>query len=510
MTMETQPPPVTHGDDASHEDHSKAAQIRQQRIDTVAALRDMGVNPYPYTFNVTKNNQALQDQYAHLPNGEETADVVYVAGRVMASRNSGLFMDIQDITGKLQLVSHKDHLDAASIELLKLVDIGDTIGAKGVIRRTPRGELSVRVETLTMLSKSLLPLPEKYHGLTDLETRSRQRYLDLIMNEESRMTLRKRSLIIQAIRQYFIEQGFIEVETPILQTIAGGAAARPFKTHHNTLDMEMYMRIAPELFLKRLVVGGLWDKVFELNRNFRNEGISPKHNPEFTMVEAYQAYADYNDMMTLVENLVATVAQQVLGTTTITFHDHTIELAAPWKRISMIDAVKEHTGVDFNTINTDEEARNAAKSLGIEIDNRLNWGYTLELIFEEKVEPLMIQPVHVIDYPKETSPLAKVHRDNPRLVERFETRIAGWEVANAFSELTDPIDQRARFEAQLTERDAGNDEAHQMDEDYVTALEYGLPPTGGLGIGVDRLVMMLTGKTHIRDVIAFPTMRPRA
>lgn len=492
-----------------HGDGPGASRIRETRLEKAEALRAQGVNPYPYTFHKSHTNVQLQDQYKDLPAGEETTDAVSVAGRVMALRNNGMFIDLQDASGKLQIFCHKENLAEDGLSLLKQVDIGDMVGAEGTIRRTPRGELSVKVTRIEMLSKSLLPLPEKFHGLTDKETRYRQRYLDLIMNEDTRDTLRKRSLIVSAIRRVFLEKGFLEVETPMLQTIAGGAAARPFVTHHNALDLEMYMRIAPELFLKRLIVGGISEKVFELNRNFRNEGISPKHNPEFTMVEAYQAYADYYDMMDLVEELVTTVAQDVLGTLEINYQGQEINLARPWKRMTMIEAVRNETGLDFDTISTDDAARAAAKSVGLETDVAWGWGKTLEYVFEERVEPKLIQPVHIIDYPKETSPLAKVHRSDPRLVERFETRINGWEVANAFSELSDPVDQRARFEAQLEARDAGDDEAHQMDEDYVAALEYGMPPTGGLGIGIDRLVMILTDSPTIRDVIAFPTMRPR-
>ncbi len=486
-----------------------ASRIRETRIEKLSALREQGINPYPYKFEKTHNNEGIQQKYQDLPAGEETQDVISVAGRVMAIRNSGMFIDLMDSTGKLQLFSHKENLDEATLALVKQIDIGDFVGATGTIRRTPRGELSVKTQSLQLLSKSLLPLPEKFHGLTDKETRYRQRYLDLIMNEETRDTLRKRSLIISAIRQFFLNKGFLEVETPMLQTLAGGAAAKPFITHHNALDLEMYLRIAPELYLKRLIVGGISEKVFELNRNFRNEGLSPKHNPEFTMIEAYQAYADYHDMMELTEELVSSVAQQVLGTQTINYQGHEISLNRPWKRLTMIEAVKDETGEDFNQIQTREEAHQSAKKLGLETDPAWGWGKILEFIFEEKVEPKLIQPVHIIDYPKETSPLAKVHRSDSRLVERFETRINGWEVANAFSELSDPLDQRARFEAQLKAREAGDEEAHQLDEDYITALEYGMPPTGGLGLGLDRLVMLLTNSPSIRDVIAFPTMRPK-
>lgn len=485
------------------------SKIRESRIEKLRVLRAQGIEPYPYRFEKTDPHQALHNLHEGLPPGEETSDSVKVAGRIMAMRNSGMFIDLLDDTGKIQVFCHKESLSEKGLELLKLLDIGDILGVEGTVRRTPRGELSIRAKELLLLSKSLLPLPEKFHGLADKETRYRQRYLDLIMNPETRDTLHKRSRIVSAIRQFFLDQGFIEVETPMLQTLPGGAAARPFVTHHNALDLEMYLRIAPELYLKRLIVGGFSEKVFELNRNFRNEGISQKHNPEFTMVEAYQAYADYHDMRELTETLINSVAMQVLGTETIIYQGQEIHLARPWRRMTMIEAVRTETGLDFDRIATAQEALDAARTIGLEPDDRWSWGKTLEFIFEERVEPHLIQPTHILDYPKETSPLAKAHRQDSRLVERFETRIYGWEVANAFSELSDPIDQQARFEAQLEARDAGDEEAHRLDTDYIMALEYGLPPTGGLGIGVDRLVMLLTDSSSIRDVIAFPTMRPR-
>ncbi len=499
--------PETQPEAAHSSEH--AAQIRQGRIDKLAAWEAAGMNPYPYHFTKSHNNAALQAQYAHLENGVETEDVVSVAGRVMALRNSGMFIDLQDPSGKLQVFCHKENLSEAQLQALKLVDVGDHIGATGTIRRTPRGELSVKCTSFLILGKSILPLPEKYHGLTDTETRYRQRYLDLIMNPQSRETLVKRSRIIAEIRRLLIEKDFLEVETPMLQGIAGGAAAKPFITHHNSLDTDMFLRIAPELYLKRLIVGGLAERVFELNRNFRNEGISPRHNPEFTMIELYQAYADYHDMMSLTEEIVITVAQKVLGTTLINFQGTDIDLAGPWPRKSMIQCVLEETGQDFAKILTDAEARGAAQLLHVEVEDYDTWGTALEKVFEVKVEHKLIQPIHIIDYPREISPLAKVHRDDPRLVERFETRINGWEVANAFSELSDPLDQRQRFEAQMAQRDHGDDEAHQMDEDYITALEYGMPPCGGLGIGIDRLIMVLTNSANIREVIAFPTLKPR-
>lgn len=485
--------------------------IRQGRIEKAEQLRAAGHNPYPYHFDKTASADELQKKYAELESGVETEDSYQVAGRIMAMRNSGMFLDLEDESGKLQVFCHKDSLAEADQPLLKLLDVGDIVGATGTIRRTPRGELSLRTKHLEVLCKSLLPLPEKYHGLTDVEARYRQRYLDLIMNEDTRQTLRQRSLIVSGIRRFFEARGFLEVETPILQTQAGGAAAKPFMTHHNALDLELSLRIAPELYLKRLVVGGLAERVFELNRNFRNEGISVKHNPEFTMMEAYQAYADYNDMMSLLESLVASLCQQVFGTTELTFQGQQISYKTPWKRITMADAVKEKCGVDFMTLKSGDEAYQALTKLGYgdRVDSKESWGKQLLFLFEELVEPSLIQPTHVIDFPKEVSPLAKTHRNDERLVERFEAFVNGWEIANAFSELSDPIDQRQRFEHQLAERAKGDDEAHLLDEDYITALEYGLPPTGGLGVGIDRLVMLLTDKHNIRDVIAFPTMRPR-
>jgi lysyl-tRNA synthetase class 2 len=485
------------------------AHLMATRLDKLRQLTELGMEAYPYSFNKSHNNAELQCKYASLANGEETTDEVNVAGRVMAIRNSGLFMDLLDDSGKIQVVCHKDHLDPELAEPLKLLDIGDIIGVTGIVRRTPRGELSVRASRFKLLTKSIRPLPEKYHGLHGVEQRYRQRYVDLIVTPEARDTLRKRSLMIAEIRKYLTERGYLEVETPMLQSMASGAAARPFLTHHNSLDMDMVLRIAPELYLKRLVVGGLSEKVFELNRNFRNEGISPRHNPEFTMMEIYQAYADYQDMMDLTEAIVTHIAQTVLGTLDITFQGQTISLARPWARKTMVEAVKEATDIDFLTIETEQAAREAAKSVQVHVEPSDGWGKVLEKVFEDKVEPTLIQPTHIYDYPRETSPLAKVHRSNPRLVERFETRINGWEVANAFSELNDPIDQRARFEAQLKEREKGDDEAHGMDTDYITALEYGLPPTGGLGVGIDRLIMLLTDSPNIRDVIAFPTLKAK-
>lgn len=490
-----------------HESISPKETIRQARVQKLADLADKGINPYPYSYNKDANAKDLQEKYKDLPTGEETEDYYSVAGRIMAMRNSGMFIDLMDASGKIQVFCHKDNLDEEAIKTLKLIDIGDIAGFYGSIRRTPRGELSIKVKRYKLLSKALLSLPEKFHGLTDVETRYRQRYVDLIVNEESRDTLRKRSLIVQKIRQYLTNQGFLEVETPMLHPQAGGATARPFVTHHNSLDMEMYLRIAPELYLKRLMVGGLSEKIFEINRSFRNEGLSPKHNPEFTMIELYQAYVDYNEMMALVENMVSSIAQDVLGTMKIKYGDQEIDLTPPWDRKTMLGAIKEYTGIDFNTFYTAKEAADKAKEMGIEVEDTDKWGQILDKIFEEKVEPHLIQPIHIIDYPRDISPLAKVHRDNDRLTERFESRVNGWEICNAFSELTDPIDQRNRFEAQAKAKAEGDEEACDIDEDFINALEYGMPPTGGMGMGIDRLTMLLTNSQTIREVIAFPTMR---
>ncbi len=481
--------------------------IRQARIQKLTDLADKGINAYPYSFNKNANAADLHEKYKELPTGEETEDFYSVAGRIMAMRNSGMFIDLMDATGKIQIFCHKENMSEEDIKTLKLIDIGDFIGVTGSIRRTPRGELSIKAKEYKLLSKALLSLPEKFHGLTDVETRYRQRYVDLIVNEESRDTLRKRSLIIQKIREYLSKQGFLEVETPMLHPQAGGASARPFITHHNTHDMDMFLRIAPELYLKRLMVGGLSEKIFEINRSFRNEGMDTRHNPEFTMIELYQAYVDYNEMMALTENLVSTIAQEVLGTMKIKYGENEIDLTPPWDRKTMLGAVKEYTGIDFNQYFTAKEAADEAERMGVHVEKTDNWGQIIDKIFEDKVEPHLIQPIHIIDYPRDISPLAKVHRDNDRLTERFETRVNGWEIANAFSELTDPIDQRMRFEAQAKAKAAGDEEACDIDDDYIQALEYGLPPTGGMGMGIDRLVMLLTNSQSIRDVIAFPTMK---
>lgn len=481
--------------------------IRQGRINKAEEFRKQGINPYPYKFNKTASAKELQEKYKDLEAGAETQDYCSIAGRVTAVRNSGMFIDLMDDTGKIQIFCHKQNIDAEKLKQLKLIDIGDIMGFEGTVRRTPRGELSIKAEKFEILTKSLLPLPEKFHGLTDVETKYRKRYIDLIINEETRDTFRKRSLIIRKIREFLDKRGYLEVETPILQTVASGANARPFTTHHNALDMDMTMRIALELYLKRLIVGGVSERVYEIGKCFRNEGIDTRHNPEFTMLEMYQAYADYNDMMELIENMTAFIAQEVLGTLKIKYGENEIDLTPPWDRKTMLGAIEEYTGIKFDASQTFEEAVKLAESIGVNTEECTNWGRVIETVFEEKVEPSLIQPVHIMDYPKEISPLAKVHRNNDKLTERFETRVNGWEIANAFSELTDPVDQRQRFEAQALAKASGDEEAMEIDDDFIEALEYGMPPTGGMGIGIDRLVMLLTNSPAIRDVIAFPAMK---
>ena len=495
--------------DDTQKDTTNLTDPRQAKEHKLAELRDKGIEPYPPKFERSHQAGEIQAQYDSLADGEETEDAVRVAGRIMAIRNNGMFIDLMDATGKVQIFCHKQSMDEEALANLKLLDIGDIVGAVGTMRRTPRGELSVRCTEVVVLTKSLLPLPEKHHGLTDVEQRYRQRYLDLIMNEDSRETLRARSKILSFIRQYMDNLGAVEVETPILQPIMGGASAKPFVTHHNSLDTDFFLRVAPELPLKRLIIGGLADAVYEIGRLFRNEGISIKHNPEFTSIEGYHAYMDYFDIMELIEDLVSKTVLHLHGSTKIMFEDQEIDFSTPWQRKPMCELVEEATGIDFLKLETPEEAIDAAKSVGVHVDPKSNWGQVVAEVFDEKVEANLIQPTHVTDLPMDISPLAKVHRDNPRLVERFESFINGWEIANAFSELNDPKIQLQRFEEQVAQREAGDDEAQMLDDDYVTALEYGLPPTGGWGMGIDRLVMLLTNSSNIRDVICFPTLKPK-
>lgn len=478
----------------------------QVRIDKMHKIEEHGWKPFGYRFLYTHRAADIAAQFDEL---SEKETEVKMAGRIMAIRGHGktCFMDMQDKTGRIQVYVRKDVIGEENYALIKLMDIGDTVGITGTAFRTHMGELSIKANSVEMLSKSLRPLPEKWHGLKDVETRYRQRYVDLIVNPEVRDTFVKRSQIIRSVREVLDSHDFLEVETPILNTIAGGAAARPFISYHNALDMQVYMRIAPELYLKRLIVGGM-DRVYEMGRVFRNEGIDNRHNPEFTSVEIYQAFADYRDMMDLTEEIVVKTAERVLGTTTINYEGTTIELASPWKRMSMIEAVKEYSGKDFTNVTDLEEARAIAKELNVAVEPSFGIGKIINACFEEYVEDKLIQPTFITGHPKEISPLAKSNPENPEITDRFEAYIYGREICNGFTELNDPIDQKERFLKQVEERANGDEEANMMDEDFVNALEYGLPPTGGLGIGIDRLVMFLTNSSTIRDVLFFPTMKP--
>ena len=478
----------------------------QVRIDKMHKIEEHGWKPFGYRFLYTHRAADIAAQFDEL---SEKETEVKMAGRIMAIRGHGktCFMDMQDKTGRIQVYVRKDVIGEENYALIKLMDIGDTVGITGTAFRTHMGELSIKATSVEMLSKSLRPLPEKWHGLKDVETRYRQRYVDLIVNPEVRDTFVKRSQIIRSVREVLDSHDFLEVETPILNTIAGGAAARPFISYHNALDMQVYMRIAPELYLKRLIVGGM-DRVYEMGRVFRNEGIDNRHNPEFTSVEIYQAFADYRDMMDLTEEVVVKTAEKVLGTTTINYEGTTIELASPWKRMSMIEAVKEYSGKDFTNVTDLEEARAIAKELNVAVEPSFGIGKIINACFEEYVEDKLIQPTFITGHPKEISPLAKSNPENPEITDRFEAYISGREICNGFTELNDPIDQKERFLKQVEERANGDEEANMMDEDFVNALEYGLPPTGGLGIGIDRLVMFLTNSSTIRDVLFFPTMKP--
>ncbi len=475
----------------------------QVRIDKMHKIEEKGLLPFGHKFAWTHHTEDIRAEFKD----EEGFDVK-IAGRIMAIRGHGktCFMDLQDKTGRIQIYVRKDVLGEENYALIKLLDIGDILGVTGEVFRTHMGELSVKATELEMLSKSLRPLPEKWHGLKDIETRYRQRYVDLIVNPEVRDTFVKRSKIIKTVREVLDGHDFLEVETPMLNTIAGGAAARPFVTYHNALDITMYMRIAPELYLKRLIVGGM-ERVYEMNRCFRNEGIDYKHNPEFTTVEIYQAYADYHDMMALTEEIVSQAAMKVLGTMKIEYEGQAIDLTPPWNRMTMIEAVAKYAGVDFTGVKDIEKARELAKSVNVECQPSWGVGKIINACFEEHVEDKLIQPTFITGHPKEISPLAKSSQADPEITDRFEGYIYAREICNAFSELNDPIDQRQRFLKQVEDKLNGDDEACDMDEDFVNALEYGLPPTGGLGIGIDRLVMFLTNASSIRDVLLFPTMK---
>ncbi len=485
--------------------------VRRQKMQD---LLDLGMDPFGQKFERTGTAASLAaewDQFSkeELHDKEEESHTT-IAGRIMTKRGKGKagFAHVKDLTGQIQIYVRKDQIGDEQFDLWNNADLGDIVGIEGVMFKTNTGELSVKATSFKMLAKALRPLPDKFHGLQDVEQRYRQRYLDLITSDESTQTFITRSRIIQEMRNYLNQKGFLEVETPMMHAIAGGAAAKPFVTHHNALDMTLYMRIAIELHLKRLIVGGL-EKVYEIGRVFRNEGISTRHNPEFTMIELYEAYADYNDIMDLTESLIAHIAEQVTGSTTVTYNGEEINLAPNWRRWHMVDAVKEYTGVNFYEVSSDEEAHQLAKEHGIDVKPNMKYGHILNEFFEQKVEEQLVQPTFIYGHPVEISPLAKQNPEDKRFTDRFELFIVRREHANAFTELNDPIDQRQRFEAQMVEKEEGNDEAHEMDDDFIEALEYGMPPTGGLGIGIDRLVMLLTDSPSIRDVLLFPYMRQK-
>jgi lysyl-tRNA synthetase class 2 len=496
-------------EELTHEELNDQLKVRREKLHT---LREKGLDPFGKRFERTGYTAQLVREYGEISKEdlEEREISVTLAGRIMTKRGKGKagFAHIKDIEGQIQIYVRKDAVGDEQYELFTGADLGDIVGVTGVMFKTKVGELSIKVTSFELLTKSLRPLPDKFHGLKDIEQRYRQRYLDLIMNDESKSTFIARSKIIQSMRRYLDQNGYLEVETPTMHTIAGGASARPFVTHHNALDMQLYMRIAIELHLKRLIVGGM-EKVYEIGRVYRNEGISTRHNPEFTMIELYEAYADYRDIMSLTENLIAHIAKEVTGSTKVTYGEYEIDLQPEWTRLHMVDAIKERTGVDFWQEMTVEEARAHAAEHNVEINNNMTVGHIINEFFEQKVEEHLIEPTFIFGHPVEISPLAKKNDEDPRFTDRFELFIVAREHANAFTELNDPIDQKERFEAQLQEREQGNDEAHMMDEDFIEALEYGMPPTGGLGIGIDRVVMLLTNSSSIRDVLLFPHMRHR-
>ncbi|SHF08782.1 lysyl-tRNA synthetase, class II [Seinonella peptonophila] len=493
----------------SIEELTDQEQVRREKLDR---LRGMGIDPFGTKFERTHLAKELLDAYDAYSKEElsEQEVTVTVAGRVMSKRGQGKagFAHLQDVSGQIQIYVRLDQVGEKAYEAFRLTDLGDFVGVQGTLFKTNRGELSVRGSQFTFLSKSLRPLPEKYHGLKDVEQRYRKRYLDLIMNPDVKDTFIARSRIVSAMREHLNDKGFLEVETPTLQTIPGGGHARPFATHHNALDMTLYLRIALELYHKRLIIGGI-EKVYEIGRTYRNEGISTRHNPEFTMMELYEAYADIHDMMDLTEEMIAIIARRVTGSSIIEYQGEQIDLTPRWARRSMTDLIQEYVGIDLKQVKSDQEARKLAQEYQIEIKDNMSFGHIVNEFFEQRVEEKLIQPTFVYGHPVEISPLAKKNEQDPRFTDRFELFIVGREHANAFSELNDPIDQRERFSAQVAEKLAGNDEAHPMDEDFVEAMEHGMPPTGGLGIGIDRLVMLLTNQPSIRDVLLFPHMRER-
>ncbi len=484
--------------------------LRAERLRKLTAWRQRGLEPYPTRFARTHLAETLQQLFRDLPSGAESELRARLAGRITARRVMGgaSFLDLRDGSGRIQIYGTVDLLNAEEYELFTQLDIGDFLGAEGLIFRTKKGELSLKTEKFTLLAKALRPLPEKWHGLQDVEMRYRQRYLDLIANESARHLALTRSRIVSAMRRFLESEGFLEVETPILQPLYGGAAAKPFTTYHNELETTLYLRISDELYLKRLVIGGL-EKVYEIGKDFRNEGISTKHNPEFTQMECYWAYADYNDMMSLTERMVTQIAKEVLGSTRIIYQEQEIELSPPWRRMTLREAILSESGIDIEKFATLAELRAEIHKKKLKIELQPTWGKQIDELLKVFVEPKLIQPTFIIDYPVELSPLAKKKPSNPRLVERFEPFIGGMEFGNAFSELNDPLDQRERFMAQEALHRAGDEETQPLDEDFLTALEYGMPPTGGLGIGIDRLTMILTDAPSIREVILFPALRPR-
>ena len=482
--------------------------LMDQRREKLEEIRQLGVDPYAYKYSPTHTTQEIREQFAEVGDQPDETKSVRVAGRIMTKRDHGKsgFAHLQDSSGRLQIYVRQNAVGEDAYQVYRKLDVGDVIGVGGPVFRTRTGEITVLVDEVELLAKSLRPPPEKWHGLQNKETRYRQRYADLMMNPEVMQVFINRTRMIQAVREYLNQDGFIEVETPILQPIYGGAAARPFTTHHNALDMPLYLRIANELYLKRLIVGG-FDRVYEFSKDFRNEGIDHDHSPEFTMIELYQAYADYEDMMYLTENLLAHTAQTVLGTTQITYKGDSISLDPPWRRLTMIESIKEETGIDVEEL-SDEDLHNAVLDAGAELEGAAPRGKLIAELFEAHVEPKLVQPTFIYDYPIEISPFAKKKRGSDRFVERFEFFIARMEMGNAFSELNDPIDQRERFIEGAKKEEDGDEDALMIDEDYLRALEYGMPPTGGLGFGIDRLAMLLTDQTSIRDVILFPQMRP--
>ncbi|MCZ7529512.1 MAG: lysine--tRNA ligase [Acidimicrobiia bacterium] len=498
--------------DPSHDDDAGRSRLvaeRDHRLSKLSSLRDEGIDPYPVRFDRDRTLGELVEEFGNLGAGEETDISVKVAGRVMLRRGHGklFFATVRDHSGEIQLFVSKAVVGDDAFDRFDTVDLGDWLGVEGTVMSTRKGELSVRVERFELLAKALLPLPDKWKGLSDVDTRFRQRYVDLIVNEDARRVFAIRSAVVASIRNSLLERGFLEVETPMLHDIVGGAAARPFSTHHNSLDIDLYMRIALELHLKRLIVAGL-DRVFEIGRCFRNEGLDTRHNPEFTMLEAYQAFADYHDMMDLTEHLVAAAAEAAIGTMIVELEGRSVDLTPPWRRITVADLIRESLGVTMHPSMPVTEARAALDDAGVEYRDEWGSGKLMDVLYDDRAQHDVFEPTFVIDYPREVSPLARPHRDDPHLVERFELIVAGRELANAFSELNDPVDQLARFEAGARAKAQGDPEAGDVDYDYVRALEYGMPPAGGLGIGIDRLVMLIAGVTSIREVILFPTLRP--